>query len=195
MILLKIAAPRIIGRMGEKGVIRLLNKLDNKYYTIINDLLLHSDGNTYTTQIDHVVISEFGIFCIETKGHKGWILGNARQKFWTQVNYKNKTKFYNPLRQNYAHTKTLENLLGEERIKAPIVSLVAFPYADKIEVTGSEMVGYGRDVFDKIASYAQPIYSPEEKNEIVNLLQKHNIDDNMLRKHHRAEVNKLVQHS
>lgn len=32
-----------------------------------------------TTQIDHVLVSRFGVFVIETKDYKGWIFANAKQ--------------------------------------------------------------------------------------------------------------------
>ncbi|WP_339385147.1 nuclease-related domain-containing protein, partial [Vibrio paracholerae] len=37
-----------------------------------------------TTQIDHIVVSKFGVFVIETKYMKGWIFGSKDQKQWTQ---------------------------------------------------------------------------------------------------------------
>ena len=54
------------GRIGEHRVAHILDRLPKDRYRVINNLLLRtSSGNT--TQIDHVVISEYGIFVIETK--------------------------------------------------------------------------------------------------------------------------------
>ena len=77
--------PYLIGKSGENFVSRKLSRLDPRRYTTLNDLMLPSNGNTATTQIDHVVVSDFGIFCIETKSYRGWIFGNAQQEYWTQV--------------------------------------------------------------------------------------------------------------
>ncbi|WP_350617509.1 nuclease-related domain-containing protein, partial [Pseudomonas sp. HY7a-MNA-CIBAN-0227] len=71
--------------------------------------------NGGSTQIDHVIVSIYGIFVIETKNYKGWIFGNEKQRQWTQA-FPNgrKYKFQNPLRQNYLHIKTLADLLELE---------------------------------------------------------------------------------
>ena len=91
---------KIKGEIGESFVRGELNKLDKTNYIVLNDILLLSEGSLKTTQIDHVLISVYGVFCIETKNYKGWIFGNARHKYWTQVIYHRKQKFYNPLWQN-----------------------------------------------------------------------------------------------
>lgn len=82
---------KIKGIIGEKTVSSILNLLDKSEYKIINDVVLKA-GNT-TTQIDHLVISNFGIFVIETKNYKGWILGYENSEYWTQVIFKRKEKF------------------------------------------------------------------------------------------------------
>ncbi|WP_369414666.1 nuclease-related domain-containing protein [Microbulbifer elongatus] len=41
-----------------------------------------------TTQIDHIFVSRFGIFVVETKYMQGWIFGSERQEQWTQKIYK-----------------------------------------------------------------------------------------------------------
>ncbi|MGR5279965.1 NERD domain-containing protein [Photobacterium damselae] len=98
------------GIFGEFLVNRLLSKLPKSDYTLIKDVTLPtSDG---TTQVDHIVVSKYGIFVVETKNMKGWIFGSARQKLWTQKIYRHSSKFQNPLHQNYKHIKALETLLG-----------------------------------------------------------------------------------
>lgn len=190
-IFIKWKLPVWIGRSGEKFVSRKLHQLDPAHYVVLNDLMLPSNGNSSATQIDHLVVSNFGIFCIETKSYKGWIFGNANQEFWTQVIYRFKDRFYNPLRQNFAHIKAVENLLGPQRLKSPIVSLVAFPDADKLKITGTDFVGYTRDVVRKIESYTATLYSDSERDEIFNLLASANIVDKNLRKLHNKEVREL----
>lgn len=180
-----------IGQFGESFVSKKLFKLDPAHYRILNDLLLPSSGSLDTTQIDHVVVSNYGIFCIETKAHKGWIFGNANQEYWTQVIYRNKERFYNPLRQNFAHTKAIEGVLESRRLKAPIISLVAFPKADKLKIDGTDAVGCARDIIRKIESYISVIYSDAERDEIFNLLTQANIIDKEARKLHNQEVRHL----
>ncbi|EMA2446692.1 NERD domain-containing protein [Vibrio fluvialis] len=97
------------GVFGEFLVNRLLSKLPESDYTLIKDVTLPT--NDGTTQVDHIVVSKYGIFVIETKNMKGWIFGSAHQKQWTQKIYHHSSKFQNPLHQNYKHIKALEALL------------------------------------------------------------------------------------
>jgi hypothetical protein len=68
-----------------------------------------------TTEIDHVIVSKFGIFVVELKDYAGWIFGNASDAYWTAVYFERKFRFQNPLRQNYGHVKALEALLAVDR--------------------------------------------------------------------------------
>lgn len=182
------------GRGGEKVVSRKLNKLDPLRYKILNDIMLPSRGNSTSTQIDHIIISNYGIFCIETKSLKGWIFGSANQEYWTQVLFRYKGRFYNPLRQNFAHTKAVEDLLGAPRLKKSIVSLVVFTKADKLKISGTDSVGYARDIVKKIESYIEPVFSDAERDEIYNLLATSNILDTETRKLHIKEVRDLKKY-
>ena len=109
------------GVFGEFLVNRLLSKLPESDYTLIKDVTLPTSDDT--TQVDHIVVSKYGIFVVETKNMKGWIFGSARQKQWTQKIYRHSSKFQNPLHQNYKHIKALETLLGcsEEHLHSVIV--------------------------------------------------------------------------
>ena len=91
-------------------------------YHLIKDVTLQTDDGS--TQIDHIIVSRYGVFAIETKNMKGWIFGSAIQKTWTQKIYKHTHKFQNPLHQNYKHIKTLEALLDIPA--SAIHSLVVF---------------------------------------------------------------------
>ena len=108
-----LSSPKFKGWLGEMMVIRGgLRKLDPTLYQNFHDLYLpHPDG-LGTTQIDHVVVSPFGIFVIETKNYKGWIFGSEARPKWSQQIYHRKSTFQNPLRQNLLHVRALMNFLG-----------------------------------------------------------------------------------
>lgn len=182
--LLKRNLARYLGWSGENFVSRKLHRLDPKHYRVLNDLLLPSLGNLQTTQIDHVVVSNFGIFCIETKNYKGWIFGSANQERWTQVIYHYKSRLYNPLWQNYAHIKALEARLRPEYPTVPNLGFIAFPRAEKLKISGTDRVGHVRDVIQKIESYTSPALSDIDRDKIVELLQAWNIQDREVRKEH-----------
>ncbi len=86
--------------------------LDKKIYHRINNVTLPL-ANGGSTQIDHIIVSRYGIFVIETKNYKGWIFGEEKQAQWTQKFANGASfQFQNPLRQNYLHLKTLAELLN-----------------------------------------------------------------------------------
>ena len=84
---------RIKGVVGEKKVSAILYFLDRSKYKVINNIVLKTGEKT--TQIDHIVISDYGIFVIETKNYKGWVFGDENSKYWTQIIYKRKERLYN----------------------------------------------------------------------------------------------------
>ena len=79
------------GVFGEFLVNRLLLQLPGSDYTLLKDVTLPAQDGT--TQIDHIVVSKFGIFVVETKNMKGWIFGSAHQKLWTQKIYRHFINF------------------------------------------------------------------------------------------------------
>jgi len=94
--------------------------LDNKTYRRLNNVIIPSKNGT--AQIDHLLVSPFGVFIIETKNIKGWIFGSESQSNWTQVLYGEKHSFQNPLRQTFRQKKVLSEYLEiEERFIHPIV--------------------------------------------------------------------------
>lgn len=110
--LLRIFRPHIKGWFGEQILDKLLKaKLDGTKYKILHDIMLPTDDGA-TTQIDHIVVSEWGIFVIETKTYSGWIFGDAKSPQWSVSHFKRKDRFQNPLRQNYKHLATLAECLG-----------------------------------------------------------------------------------
>jgi hypothetical protein len=78
-------------------------------YHLLNHVTLRLENGT--TQIDHVLVSRFGIFVIETKDYKGWIFAGPRDRYWTQVLYRAKFRFQNPLQQNHRHVRAIQELL------------------------------------------------------------------------------------
>ncbi|MEO5913818.1 MAG: nuclease-related domain-containing protein [Luteolibacter sp.] len=72
-----LGSPAFKGWLGEMMVIRFgLRKLDPALYQTFHDLYLPRPDGQGSTQIDHVVVSPFGIFVIETKNYRGWIFGS-----------------------------------------------------------------------------------------------------------------------
>ncbi len=97
--------------------------LDRNVYHDINNVTLPTANGT--TQIDHVIVSRFGIFVVETKNMSGWIFGDEKSPEWTQsLPGGRKFRFQNPLHQNHKHVKAIQEFLGIEDEK--IFSVVMF---------------------------------------------------------------------
>lgn len=107
------------GIKGESRVARKLRKLQKEEYKVFNDVMINTSRGS--SQIDHIVISIYGIFVIETKNYSGWIHGNENSQYWTQSIYKKKTKIWNPVKQNWAHIYALKEVLSNRVIYHPIV--------------------------------------------------------------------------
>ena len=63
--------------------------------------------------------------------------------------------------------------------------------AGKIKVTGTNFVGYGKDIINLILNFNYSIYTQEAIEEIYNLIVCNNITDKEQRKNHLLEVKEL----
>ena len=159
-----IKSPWFKGVMGE-FVINLTAKwfLDkNRYHLLKNVTLPTEDGST---QIDHIIVSIFGVFVVETKNMNGWIFGSPNQRTWTQKIYKHSSKFQNPLHQNYKHVKTLESLLGLN--DKQIHSVVVFVGDSTFKTEMPENVTYGGGYIRFIKSKTEPVLTESKVTEIT----------------------------
>ena len=159
-------SPQFKGRQGEKIVNKkLLSQLDSLNYSLLTDVMLENGSDIGTTQIDHIIVSQYGVFVIETKNMKGWIFGSENQKFWTQNIYKQKHTFQNPLHQNHKHTKTLEKLLGIDGSK--MFSVVVFVGDSTFKTDMPDNVVHPRGLFRLIDSHQEILFTPREMWRIV----------------------------
>lgn len=138
--------------------------LDKHVYHLIKNVTLPTENGT--TQIDHIIVSIYGVFVVETKNMKGWIYAGPNQKTWTQKIYKHSTKFQNPLHQNYKHIKTLESLLGLN--DQQVHSLVVFVGDSTFKTEIPEKVTYGCGYVRFIKSKRQPVLSETEVDSILS---------------------------
>ena len=110
LLIIFLASPRFRGDIAETRVRRILAAgLEKSRYSILNDLVIPSGGGTI--RIDHVVVSKFGIFVIESQYARGWVSGGEFQDRWKQHHLSRLTRFDNPLHRNYQQVQALENLL------------------------------------------------------------------------------------
>lgn len=185
IILLIFAFRRSKGKRGERHMAARLNRLPKEEYRVINDLLIRSEG--HSTQIDHIVVSRYGIFVIETKFYNGWILGGENSEYWTQSIYGNRYKLRNPLWQNQGHIKAVRRLL-DDKGKIPFYNIVAFSAQATIKVDRSLPVMYWRQVVPYIRQVNQPVMSESAVEEIIDTLLNANVKDRKAIKQHVKSV-------
>lgn len=152
------------GFIGEQIVnLSAILMLDRSAYHLISNVTLPTAAGT--TQIDHIIVSTFGVFVIETKNYTGWIFGRANQRMWTQKIYRRSQQFQNPLHQNYGHVRTLQDLLGLET--GVIHSLIVFVGNSTFKTEMPENVTTTGGYIRFIKSRTKPLLSPEQVAEIV----------------------------
>jgi restriction system protein len=160
--------------------------LDKAVYHELNNVTIPTlDG---TTQIDHLIVSRYGIFVIESKNMNGWIFGNEKSAEWTQSFPGGKFKFQNPLRQNYRHTKCLSEFLGIGHDK--LHSVVMF-WGDSIFKTPMPQNVLDKGYSNYIKSKSEVLFTDEEVNEIVKAIQTGKLPRTWAtRREHVASLNK-----
>jgi putative lipoic acid-binding regulatory protein len=188
-IILRIYGPTIKGYFGEKSVSFFLSRLDPGKYKVINNIMLKIDGRT--SQIDHVVVSNYGIFVIETKNYNGWILGNEYDDYWTQVIYKRKEKLFNPIKQNYGHIQALKNVLSEYQ-ELNYISIITFTTKADLKVKTKTDVVYTVNLLKTIRKYDKETVSDSVKEKVYKKLLSLNIDDKEERTEHVRSIYKNI---
>jgi restriction system protein len=165
------------GMVGEWQVNLLIKFFLNKNdYHLIKNVTLptFTDGKEQgTTQIDHIIVSKYGIFVVETKNMKGWIFGDENQKLWTQQIFKHKSKFQNPLHQNYKHIKTLESLLKiESKTKSDTTfSVIIFIGDSTFKTNMPENVRFARGGIEYIKSKTDIVLSGQEVANVIEQIE------------------------
>lgn len=156
-----------IGDYGEKRVSSFLEDLDCEDYRVYNDLLIRN-GN-YTTQVDHIVISRYGVFVLETKNVHGKVYGGGNAEFWKQylpdTGYKRygftqEHQLRNPIWQNDGHIKTLRKLVFSNDV--PVYGIVVFPSDTERNVTAQQPVLNMYNVVPYIKQYRENVLSSEQ---------------------------------
>ncbi|AJI08413.1 nuclease-related domain-containing protein [Bacillus cereus] len=176
--------PKWKGKAGEKLVKRILSKLDPKSYFVLHNVTVYTEYGD-TTQIDHIVIAETGVFVVETKNYEGWINGSEKAARWTQGIFRKKSSFQNPFRQNYKHIKAIEWVM-EQQLQC--ISIAAFHPKCSLKRVDVHSKGkhalYYNDLKSCIESYTEVQLTNDEVQHIYQTMLRANIDDKDIKKKH-----------
>lgn len=105
--------PKYRGWWGEYKVNFMLRLCLSGEYRVFSNAIYRGQHADDTTQVDHIVVSRYGIWVLETKCFKGRIIVDpCRPENWTQIVGRRKYAVQNPLFQNHAHVRSVGRLLG-----------------------------------------------------------------------------------
>ena len=173
------------GTRGERLVGSELAELPDEYY-VLNDVLLKT-WNGKTSQIDHIVVSKYGVFVIETKNYSGKIYGSENAMYWKE--YFNSYRryylgdsesydLYNPVKQNEGHIRTLKKLLSKIG-DIHCFSIIAFSNDAELKVSvSSAEVTHLRYLDDVITSHRVILLTDEKVAAIVGTIEKARLNEN-----------------
>lgn len=156
-----------LGEYGERRVSSYLEDLPCEDYRVYNDLLIR-DGN-YTTQVDHIIISRYGVFVLETKNVHGKVYGSGNSEYWKQYlpdsgykryGFTQEHQLRNPIWQNAGHIKSLRRLVFG--INVPVYGIVVFPTETDLYVNCEQPVLHMWDVVPFIKQYRDKVLSTEQ---------------------------------
>lgn len=186
LFIVKRNVPTLKGMVGENRINNLLNQLGKDKF-VYHDLYIRKSDNT-TTQIDHILLSKYGIFVIETKNYSGLILGNEKSKKWIQVLHKKKSFFLNPIWQNKGHIKALKEYL---EIEDDVYNIIVFSDAVTLKVDNTKEEAFviqNKQLLSTIKKFNEEKYNLNElmdlKEKLTNLIITDKSIEKSMRKEH-----------
>ncbi|TYS60539.1 NERD domain-containing protein [Bacillus infantis] len=183
------------GEIGEYKIDIQLSQLPKEYMHLSDILIKNPKSSTGYSQIDHIIITSYGLFVIETKNYQGTIYGDKDRKYWL-IN--GKFKMMNPLMQNYGHIQAIKGSI-DTRYHKYFISMVSFTKrcTFKIEeelrtIKSNDLVVYDVELTEfikrKVAvlklQYYNPVLVKEDIKKIYNSISGSNIIDESIRKQH-----------
>jgi hypothetical protein len=149
--------------------------INSSKYTLWQNIYLPRNDCNETTQIDHLFITEQGVFVIETKRWIGEIKGNSRSKTWLQTTrYGDKKSHQNPLRQNYCHLKAIETLISPVIPTEYIHSLVVFIDEDiNFQKSKPKGVLFDTELTDYFENMNEKVLTTHDMSYIKQQINKH----------------------
>lgn len=184
-------------RIGDIGEYKINIQLDQllKGCKYLSDLLIrNSKSNSGYSQIDHVVLTPFAVFVIETKNYQGTIYGGKERKTWS-VN--GKFNMMNPFHQNYGHISALRSIVPIET--SNIVSMISFTKRCTFKVDlelrkiqSNELIVYDIELSEFISrklnvlklQNGSPVFSEIQIEQLYEQINKTNITDKEIRERH-----------
>lgn len=181
----------IIGQEGERKVAKKLKRLNKRKYKVINNIMLKREDNT-SSQIDHIVVSIYGIFVIETKNYSGVIKGSEYDYYWEQELFSKKESLRNPIKQNYSHIKALEENMKKYKY-IPIIPIVVFTNNCSLDINVHSKVVHISKLLKTIKKNKEKCISKDKLDNVYKYIFNKNVDLKYNRRRHIKYVNKNIK--
>lgn len=157
------------GISGEDKVFNTLMQLPDNY-KVLNGIKVYTNNkSSKSSEIDHLVICDKGVFCIETKNHRGKIYSTDNNK-WIQIKESKKGKsyrneFYNPVRQVMGHVYGIKKILSQEGIDELFIQPIVVFSSENIQLNVESKVPVitQNELNDYIKNYNKVIYKGQHK--------------------------------
>ena len=175
------------GEYGELRVSHILSKLPDEYH-VFNDIYLETNGRS--SQIDHVIISRYGVFVIETKNYSGAIYGSEKAEHWTQYLQGDGYEFRNPIKQNQSHVWAIKDTL--HIAPSSIVPIVVFLNGADLRCNTSSAVLYTGQLRKYILSFRTNAFTADGVERLTNKLSESIIIDPERREKHIHSVKQSI---
>ncbi len=137
-------------------------------YHLMNHVTLQMEDGT--TQVDHILVSRFGVFVLETKDYSGWLFAGAANRNWTQVWFRRRSKFQNPIFQNSRHVRAVQGILDflpPDAVKSVVVFCGSAEFKTPVP-QGVVMIGHLRNY---LKEYTKEIMSLDQLQLCVGRLE------------------------
>lgn len=181
---------------GELKVAKKISGLSKDKYRVLNNFLFKTNSHVGTTQIDHVIISLFGIFVLETKNLSDSFVFQNQDGEWIQRKANGKeVNLGNAVKQNNTHIEELKNIICMENLSyTSIIVLANNSYMDINKDIDVEIVPLD-NLIETLSKFSKVVLSKESIENVYQKLLTLNITDPILRMEHINSIKRVYDKS
>ncbi|MED1203284.1 nuclease-related domain-containing protein [Heyndrickxia acidicola] len=195
-------SPSRIGELGEYKINIQLDQLPRECRYISDVLLANPKSKSGYSQIDHVILTPYGVFVIEAKNYTGTIYGARDRAKWS-VN--GKFPMNNPFHQNFGHIQAIRTLLDIQ--SSNMISMISFTRRCTFKVDrelrniqSNDLILYDTELTEFITrklnvlrlQLKTPIFTDGKVQDMYKVLKEQNITDKKVRELHIEKINGKV---
>ena len=160
---------------GKTRVFAILHKFNQEKYTILHYVYLpYVDMDGRTIDIDHIVVSVYGIFVIGVQNLKGCLIDTIEEEWWMQHVGNRAYQVPSPVLKNDIRVEAMQDFLMDEHFpKMPIYSIVAFPDETDLKVeSGNATITRYAELRDTIQNcYTKEMIHPTAVKKIAETIE------------------------